>query len=80
MKTNNMLLVGGIALIYLAYKLNKKRKENILVDKSFNDSQEQNVYDSMGRLVKCVNAPCYDFKPNLTEDYNGSVLLTGALK
>lgn len=80
MKTNNILLIGGIALLFIAFKLNKKKKQTIEAEKAFKDSQDENVYDSNGKLVKCVNAPCYDVDPSsYSQQYMENKFLTGSL-
>lgn len=62
MNYKGFLVLVSIAVIGTAYYIYKKNKNDMpTFDEATNTIiKNGNSYDANGKLIKCINAPCYD--------------------
>jgi hypothetical protein len=62
MNYKGLILLVGVATIGAVFYIYKKSKNDLpIFDEATNTiNQKGNTYSADGKLIKCVNAPCYD--------------------
>ena len=56
-----ILLVGAVTVVTGVYIYQKRKGDLPIFDEATNTIESNgNSYDANGKLIKCVNAPCYD--------------------
>jgi hypothetical protein len=66
MNYKSLILLVSVATVVAGVYVYKKTKNNLpIFDEATNTIiQNDNIYATNGKLIKCVNTPCYDNLPN----------------
>jgi hypothetical protein len=66
MNYKSLILLVGVATVVAGVYVYKKTKNNLpIFDEATNTiKMNGNSYSANGKLIKCINAPCYDNLPN----------------